>query len=109
VDYPLKTPHQLRPLLVGFRKAAGLTQTQVAARLGVTQQTYAQLEAKPESASLDRLFHVLKILKVSIVLTQTAKKSAAPRARDRVQALPKLAAAKQKAPVRAVTKKREDW
>lgn len=72
MDYPVKTPRQLRPLLMGFRKAAGLTQAQVAARLGVTQQTYAQLEAKPESASLDRLFHILKILKVSIVLTQAA-------------------------------------
>ncbi|SDI83286.1 helix-turn-helix transcriptional regulator [Paraburkholderia phenazinium] len=69
MDYPVKTPHQLRPLLVGFRKAAGLTQAQVAARLGITQQTYAQLEAKPESTSLDRLFHILKILRVSIVLT----------------------------------------
>jgi HTH-type transcriptional regulator/antitoxin HipB len=70
VDYPVKTPRQLRPLLVGFRKAAGLTQSQVASHLGVAQQTYAQLEAKPESASMDRLFHVLKLLKVDIVLTQ---------------------------------------
>jgi len=72
VDYPVKTPLQLRPLLVGFRKAAGLTQAQMASHLGVTQQTYAQLEAKPESASMDRLFHVLKVLKVDIVLTQTS-------------------------------------
>jgi HTH-type transcriptional regulator/antitoxin HipB len=70
VDYPVKTPRQLRPLLVGFRKAAGLTQSQVASHLGVAQQTYAQLEAKPESASMDRLFHVLKLLKVDIVLAQ---------------------------------------
>lgn len=69
MDYPLKTPQQLRPLLVGFRKAAGLTQAQVAARLGVTQQTYAHLEAKPESASLDRIYLVLKLLDVSLVLT----------------------------------------
>lgn len=69
VDYPVKTPQQLRPLLVGFRKAAGLTQAQLAARLGVTQQTYAQLEAKPESASLDRLYLVLNLLNVSLVLT----------------------------------------
>ena len=70
MDYPVKTLPQLRPLLTGFRKAAGLTQAQVASHLGVTQQTYAQLEAKPESASIDRLFHVLKLLKVDIVLTQ---------------------------------------
>lgn len=72
VDYPVKTPQQLRPLLVGFRKAAGLTQAQLAARLGVTQQTYAQLEAKPESASLDRLYLVLKLLDVNLVLTHVS-------------------------------------
>jgi HTH-type transcriptional regulator / antitoxin HipB len=69
MDYPLTTPQQLRPLLIGFRKAAGLTQAQLAARLGVTQQTYAQLEAKPESASLDRIYLVLKLLDVSLILT----------------------------------------
>lgn len=72
VDYPVKTPQQLRPLLVGFRKAAGLTQAQLAARLGVTQQTYAQLEAKPESTRLDRLYLVLKLLGVSLVLTEAS-------------------------------------
>lgn len=70
VDYPLKTPLQLRPLLVGFRKAAGRTQATMASHLGITQQTYAQLEAKPESVSMDRLFHVLKLLGVNVVLTQ---------------------------------------
>ncbi|CAN7736451.1 helix-turn-helix transcriptional regulator [Caballeronia sp. 15715] len=72
MDYPVKTPFQLRPLLVGFRKAAGLTQAQMASHLGVTQQTYAQLEAKPESASMERLLQVLTVLKVGIVLTQTS-------------------------------------
>lgn len=72
MDYPVKTLQQLRPLLVGFRKAAGLTQAQLAARLGVTQQTYAQLEAKPESASLDRLYLVLKLLDVNLVLSHVS-------------------------------------
>lgn len=70
MNYAVKTPLQLRPLLVGFRKSAGLTQSDMASRLGVTQQTYAQLEAKPESASMDRLFLVLKMLKVNVILTQ---------------------------------------
>lgn len=35
--YPLRTVDQLRPLLVGFRKANGLTQKEVSERLGVTQ------------------------------------------------------------------------
>lgn len=70
MDYPGKTPRQLRPLLVGFRKASGLTQAQMASHLGITQQTYAQLEAKPESASMERLFHVLSVLEVDIVLAR---------------------------------------
>ncbi|WP_316502295.1 helix-turn-helix transcriptional regulator, partial [Klebsiella aerogenes] len=44
-DYPLNTLNQLRPLLIGFRKANGLTQKDLSERLGVTQQTYSRLEA----------------------------------------------------------------
>ncbi len=86
VDYPVKTPGQLRPLLLGFRTAAGLTQAQMAARLGVTQQTYAQLEARPESASMGRLFKALRLLKVQMVLAHptgaapAGGKSSRPRA-----------------------------
>ncbi|MDK6797475.1 helix-turn-helix transcriptional regulator, partial [Escherichia coli] len=56
--YPLKTLNQLRPLLIGFRKVNGLTQKDIAERLGVTQKTYARLEANPGSDSLERLFKV---------------------------------------------------
>ena len=70
--YPLKTLHQLRPLLIGFRKANGLTQKDVAERLGVTQQTYARLEANPVSASIERLFKVLTVLGVEITLSSGA-------------------------------------
>lgn len=44
-QYALKTLNQLRPVLIGFRKANGLTQKDVSERLGITQQTYARLEA----------------------------------------------------------------
>jgi HTH-type transcriptional regulator/antitoxin HipB len=33
-DYPLNTLNQLRPLLIGFRKANGLTQKDLSERLG---------------------------------------------------------------------------
>ncbi|MFM0324184.1 helix-turn-helix transcriptional regulator [Caballeronia glebae] len=72
MDYSLKTLSQLRPILLGFRKAAGLTQALVAARLGVTQQTYAQLEANPAAVSVERLFKVLRVLDVELALTRTA-------------------------------------
>ncbi len=61
-DYPLNTLNQLRPLLIGFRKANGLTQKDLSERLGVTQQTYSRLEANPASASIERLFKVFSIL-----------------------------------------------
>ncbi|WP_051791293.1 helix-turn-helix transcriptional regulator [Serratia sp. DD3] len=67
--YPLKTLNQLRPLLIGFRKANGLTQKDLSERLGVTQQTYARLEADPGSASIERLFKVLTLLGVEVVLS----------------------------------------
>lgn len=68
MNYPVKTLGQLRPLLQGFRKSAGLTQAALAERLGVTQQTYARFEADPTKASLDRLFRVMRILGIELTL-----------------------------------------
>ena len=77
MDYPIKTLSQLKPILQGFRKAAGLTQAAMASHLGVTQQTYAQLEANPATVSVERLFKVLRVLEVDLKLTQTATGSSA--------------------------------
>ncbi|KVL50232.1 helix-turn-helix transcriptional regulator [Burkholderia territorii] len=66
--FPVQTLNQLRPILVGFRKSAGLTQAQLAARLGVTQQSYAQLETNPSAVSIERLFKVLNVLGVRLTL-----------------------------------------
>ncbi|RQS36269.1 XRE family transcriptional regulator [Burkholderia sp. Bp8992] len=67
--FPVQTLTQLRPILVGFRKSAGLTQAQLAARVGVTQQSYAQLEANPSAVSIERLFKVLNALGVRMTLS----------------------------------------
>jgi len=67
--YSVKTLSQLRPLLLGFRKTKGLTQKDVAERLGVTQQTYARLEVNPASASIERLFRVFAVLGVELTLS----------------------------------------
>lgn len=71
--FPVQTLTQLRPILVGFRKSAGLTQAQLAARLGVTQQSYAQLEANPSAVSIERLFKVLNTLGVRMTLDLGAR------------------------------------
>ena len=67
--FPVQTLTQLRPILVGFRKSAGLTQAQLAARLGITQQSYAQLEANPSAVSIERLFKVMNALGVRMMLS----------------------------------------
>lgn len=67
--FPVRLLSQLRPLLIGFRKSKGLTQRELSAMLGVTQQTYARLESNPSKASFERLYKVLNILKVEISLS----------------------------------------
>mgnify|MGYP004565023271 CR=1 FL=1 len=69
IVYPLKLLNHLRPLLIGFRKANGLTQKDVSKRLGVTQQTYARLESNPARASFERLYKVFNALGVEINLS----------------------------------------
>jgi len=83
--YPLKTLNQLRPLLIGFRKANGLTQKEVSERLGVTQQTYARLEGNPSSASIERLFKVFTVLGIEMVLTSDSTSTTMKSMEDRTK------------------------
>jgi HTH-type transcriptional regulator/antitoxin HipB len=46
-----------------------MTQAMVAGQLGVTQQSYAQLEANPAAVSVERLHKALRVLGVSLVLS----------------------------------------
>jgi HTH-type transcriptional regulator/antitoxin HipB len=93
VDYPVRTASELHRILKAFRKSAGLTQAGVAGLLGITQQTYAALEANPGSASTERVLRVLRILKVDMSLSwsvrprRTAPRTPSPAdARERTQA-----------------------
>ena len=70
--YPIKTLSQLPLILKGFRKKKGLTQAALAEKLGITQQSYAHFEANPTTATLERLFMVLRLLDVEISLDQAA-------------------------------------
>jgi HTH-type transcriptional regulator / antitoxin HipB len=62
-------------MLLGFRKNAGLTQEEVAQRLGISQQSYAAFEANPAAASVDRLFRVLRLLAVDLHLAPGARQA----------------------------------
>ncbi|MBV8647183.1 helix-turn-helix transcriptional regulator [Paludibacterium sp.] len=76
MEYPVQTNNQLHPYLLGFRKAAGYTQTQMAQRLNITQQRYARLEARPEAVSLEQLLKVFQLLGVDFVLRPAARGTA---------------------------------
>lgn len=70
MNYPIKTLSQFPLVLKGFRKVRRLTQAAMAERLGITQQSYAYFEANPATATLERLFMVLRMLDVEISLDQ---------------------------------------
>ncbi|WP_147485094.1 helix-turn-helix domain-containing protein, partial [Burkholderia pseudomallei] len=99
IEHEIKTLGQLRPILRGFRKSAGLTQAMLASRLGVTQQTYAQFEANPASASVERLFKVLRALDIELTLTLT-QVYAAPAGKDKGEVAKTAAGARARAGAR---------
>ena len=63
MKYPVDTPSQLKMLVRALRKARGLSQAQVGAMLGVTQQRLAQIEARPEAATFDTVLRLIALLK----------------------------------------------
>lgn len=76
-EFTPRTAEQLPALLQAFRKEAGLTQKEVALRLGVTQQTYSALERNAETVGTARLLKLLGILGVELVLRKAGTASAA--------------------------------
>lgn len=85
-DHPLRTAEQLSFLLQAFRKASGLTQSEVALRLGVTQQTYSTLERNAETVGVGRLLKLLGILGVELVLSKPASMADSPTGETRPDA-----------------------
>lgn len=67
-DYVIRHPQQLAPLLKAMRAQSGLSQAQVAARLGISHQAVSALEKQPEKATLERLMRMLGVLQVDLVL-----------------------------------------
>ena len=77
-EFAIRTADQLPILLSAFRKQAGLSQGEVALRLGVTQQTVSALERRAEKVSADRLLLLLGILGVELVLRKPEEPSLSP-------------------------------
>jgi len=75
-QFTVRTAEQLPPLLQAFRKEAGLTQSEVALRLGVSQQTYSAMEHNADKVGSARLLKLLNILGVELSLGQTSTQQA---------------------------------
>ncbi len=71
MQFSLQTIDQLKPLVQGFRKRTGLTQAVMAEKLGITQQSYAQIESNLHTTSVERLYTILRLLNVELSFSPT--------------------------------------
>ena len=67
-DHVIALPSQLGPVLQALRRSRGLSQKDLAERLGVTRQAVSDLERAPERATFERLMRVLGALDAQFVL-----------------------------------------
>jgi len=70
-EFPIRTSDQLTGVLQAFRKESGMSQTEVAERMGLTQQKLSHLELNAQNASADRLLRLLSVLGVELVLRRS--------------------------------------
>ncbi|MFG6415498.1 helix-turn-helix transcriptional regulator [Roseateles sp. DC23W] len=77
-QFTVRTADHLPTLLQAFRKEARLTQSEVALRLGVTQQTYSALERNAGTVGAARLLKLLHILGVELILCKPGSIQAPP-------------------------------
>ena len=75
-DLTLQLPSQLGPHLRALRRARKMTQSDLAARLGVTQARVAAIEANPAAVSVGQLMTILAALGVDIALRPRPTKDA---------------------------------
>jgi HTH-type transcriptional regulator/antitoxin HipB len=68
MDYLISIAEQLAPQLRSLRKARGLSQSDLAVRLGVSQSRVAAIERNPAAVSVGQLIEILNNLGVDLVL-----------------------------------------
>lgn len=75
MDYLIKTPAQLGPLLAGTRRQRKLTQAAAGAKVGLAQNAVSALETDASKASLDRIFRLLSALELDLVIRDRRAKA----------------------------------
>jgi HTH-type transcriptional regulator/antitoxin HipB len=71
----LSVPDQLSPLLQAARKSAGLSQTVLAKRLGISQSRMSAMELDPASINLDQLLALVAALNLELLVQTKAASS----------------------------------
>jgi HTH-type transcriptional regulator/antitoxin HipB len=71
----LTNTQQFGHLLTAKRKAQGMSQAQAAARLGISQARFSELEQNPGRLTVERLLVLVNLLGLELVLRNPAEKS----------------------------------
>ena len=78
MDYTITTTAQLAQIIESYRKQQQLTQAELGARLGISQQNYARIVAKPGSTSVESLLRIVQALGFKLVLQEPSSDDSAP-------------------------------
>lgn len=78
MDHLLQLPDQLALHLKSLRKAAGVSQAQLAQRLGVSQSRVAAIERDPAAISVRQLMEILQLLDADLLMRPRADGVASP-------------------------------
>lgn len=74
--YTIRTQQQLASVMRSLRKQRGITQAELARRLGVSRQAITALEQRPETATFDRLMKVWAALGLEVSLRARGEEDA---------------------------------
>lgn len=70
--HPISSPTQIGATLTGRRKLLKLSQTDVASRLGLSQNRLSELEARPETLTVEQLLALLNVLGLEMTVDERA-------------------------------------
>lgn len=70
--HPIVTPKQIGAALVARRKKLELSQTQLAGKLGLSQNRLSELENAPQSLTVEQLLALLNLLGLELTIADRA-------------------------------------
>lgn len=83
MEYVIRTPAQLGPILKSRRQQRGLTQSSAASTVGLKQTTVSAVESDASRSSVETLYKLLSALDLELVLRDKHAKSAKSRTAKR--------------------------